>query len=87
MGNHLQPGCNETEVTCLVRSFDDKATVNRMFAVLALPWMNVSESVFSTGLVSSRLGDRCRAQGFFVAKQRRWRYVHMLPRAYNLVHP
>lgn len=56
MGNHLQPGCNETESTCLVCSFDAKATVKRMFAVLALAWIDVSESALSNqGLVKREI--------------------------------
>ena len=45
--HHLQPGCNEIESTCLVCSFDVKATVKRMVAVLALPWIEISKSVLS----------------------------------------
>ena len=43
--HHLQPGCNEIESTCLVCSFDVKATVKRMIAVLALPLIEVPKSV------------------------------------------
>ena len=42
--HYLQPGCNEIESTCLLCSFDVKATVKRIFAVLALPWIEISMS-------------------------------------------
>lgn len=45
--HHLQPGCNEIESTCLFCNFDVKATVKRMFAVFALPWIGFEVSFVS----------------------------------------
>lgn len=60
--HHLQPGCNEIESTCLVCSFDVKATVKRMFAVLALPLIEISKlALYNPG--GSRSLEEHQAKG------------------------
>lgn len=46
IGDILQPGCNDTDSTCFVCNFDAKATLKRRIAVLALPWIDASGSVW-----------------------------------------
>lgn len=45
-----------------MRSFDAKATVKRMSAVLALPWIDISESALSDEGGISSLGTCLQAQ-------------------------
>lgn len=43
----LQPGCTAIETTYLVSSFDPKAIEKGVFAVFALPWLDISQSASS----------------------------------------